>query len=64
MIIHIGDEVHSDFGHGPVVALTDEWVIHENQNGDEIAVQYSDVWVPAEKPVDAPRGGKEEAELE
>lgn len=64
MEIALGDEVHSDFGYGPVVALTEEWVIHQNRSGDEVAVPYEDVWIPAEQPDEVPQGGKEVADAE
>ncbi|MEQ9404426.1 MAG: hypothetical protein RIM99_12610 [Cyclobacteriaceae bacterium] len=35
--IQIGDMVESDYGKGRVIAITDQWIIHDNSlnNGDE-----------------------------
>lgn len=52
MIVKRGDVVASDFGTGPVVAITKEWVIHRIENGDEVAIHRENNWVgvPAQFP--------------
>ena len=51
MKVGIGDIVETEFGRGPVVAITKQWLIHSRENeDDEICVYLPDnmVWVPAE----------------
>lgn len=50
MKIKRGTIVQTDFGIGPVVAITREWLIHNTENGSEICVFIKDNWigVPAE----------------
>ena len=51
MIVKIGDIVETEFGKGPVVAITKQWLIHARlKEDDEICVYLpdNDVWVPAE----------------
>lgn len=47
MIIKVGDRVCSEFGCGPVVAITKEWVVHENEYGNEVCLclKYDAVWI-------------------
>lgn len=43
--IKIGDMVESDYGKGQVLAITDQWIIHNNSlknRSDEFAVLISD----------------------
>jgi len=48
MFIRIGDVVSSEFGTGPVVAITHQWIVHLSKNGEEQAVQHDEIWIPAE----------------
>jgi hypothetical protein len=47
VIIKVGDDLASNFGQGPVVAVTPEWIIHRTACG-EAAIHRSDgeYWVP------------------
>lgn len=47
-VLKVGDEVESEFGRGKVVAITKEWLIHENKSGDEVALTRDDdtFWIP------------------
>lgn len=38
MRICIGDEIESDFGRGPIVAITNEWIVHDTGDGHEAAL--------------------------
>jgi hypothetical protein len=40
--VKIGTVVESDFGTGPVVAITKEWLIHLNQRGKEACCYLKD----------------------
>ena len=42
MIINIGDIIASEFGEGPVVAITKDWVVHDCGNGSEAAIPKDD----------------------
>ena len=48
MIINIGDIIASEFGEGPVVAITKDWVVHDCGNGTEAAIPKDDgqFWIP------------------
>lgn len=50
MKIKRGTIIESDFGKGPVVAITKSWVIHEDERGKEYAllVESETFWIPAE----------------
>jgi len=50
MKIKRGTIIESDFGKGPVVAITKSWVIHEDKHGKEYALLAADdtFWIPAE----------------
>jgi len=64
MIAKVGDVVESDFGRGKIVAITKEWVIHEDDDGThEFAVSREDGWICF--PVDEYElgGGEKEANL-
>lgn len=63
MKIFIGDKVTSDFGTGPLVAVTKEWVVHNIEDGSEVAVPigYAYLSVPAELP--PPGGGRNFVDL-
>lgn len=68
MKVKIGDIVESEFGTGPLVAVTKEWVIHEVVNGDrvdEVAIHRENQYisVPVEFP-NKPEGGLDHIELE
>lgn len=58
MIVKRGTIVETDFGIGPVIAVTKTWLIHQAQDGTEICIYIPDggVSVPAEfdGAVDAP----------
>jgi len=43
MKIKIGDIVESQFGQGPIVAMSKSWCIHEDEAGNEAAVEWADV---------------------
>lgn len=43
MRVKIGDIVASEFGQGPIVAMSKTWCIHEDEAGNEIAVEWADV---------------------
>jgi len=47
MKVKMGDIVVSEFGSGPIVAMSREWCIHEDEAGNEIAVCWPDVAVQA-----------------
>ena len=49
MRICIGDVVESVFGKGPIVAITDEWIVHDTGDGHEAALPKQpdgQWWVP------------------
>ena len=48
MIVKIGDMISSDYGTGKIVAITKEWIIHEDEYGAEMAVPIRETWLPAE----------------
>ena len=52
MIVKRGDVVESEFGRGKVVAITRAWVVHEIENGSEVAVPrgMEPISVPADFP--------------
>lgn len=53
MKITLGTVVSSEFGTGPVIAMTKKWCIHADKHGEEYALAWSDVSLPLEAP-DAP----------
>jgi hypothetical protein len=48
--VKVGTVVESEFGKGPVIALTKTWLIHNDEDGIEICLYLPDnhVWVPAD----------------
>ena len=48
MIVKIGDIVSGEFGTGKIVAITKEWIVHENEKGKEMALPISEIWIPVE----------------
>jgi hypothetical protein len=51
MRICIGDTIESEFGKGPIVALTNEWVVHDTGDGHEAALPIpadGQWWIPAD----------------
>ena len=51
MRICIGDTIESEFGKGPIVALTNEWVIYSTEDGHEAALPIppnGQWWIPAD----------------
>lgn len=48
MKVSIGDTIESEFGRGPVVAITEEWIVHDTGDGHEAALSIADhaFWVP------------------
>ncbi len=47
MDIKVGDLVESDYGKGEVVAVTDQWFIHNdslNKSNSEFALLYDEDW--------------------
>ena len=63
MLVRIGTVVESEFGRGPVIAITRQWIIHEAEGNEEIALPYSDVWIPIES-ADVNIGSITEAEIQ
>lgn len=45
MKVKRGMIVQTDFGKGEVVAVTKTWLIHNNEDGDEICVNHEADWV-------------------
>lgn len=53
MKVKVGDVVCSEFGKGPIVAITKEWLIHVDEAQEvkrEFALSLSDdlIWIPCE----------------
>ena len=51
MKFFIGDIIESEFGSGKVVAITDQWIVHEIDGGkSEVAIARGEqpYWVTAE----------------
>ncbi len=50
MKVSIGDIIQSEFGIGKIVAITKEWIIHEDEKGNEIAAHKKEtpMWIPVE----------------
>ena len=48
MKVCLGDLIQSEFGTGPVVAIFNEWVVHETGNGHEAALPKDEgkFWIP------------------
>ena len=49
MKVEIGDIIESEFGKGKIVAITRQWIVHED--GDmEVAIPIDDCqwWIPGE----------------
>lgn len=51
MRVKLGDSVYTEFGSGTVKAMTEEWCVVETHplaklGEREVAVMWSDVWVP------------------
>ena len=48
MKISIGTIVESEFGRGPVVAITKDWLIHEIFSNKEVCIHIPDggIWIP------------------
>lgn len=42
MLVKRGTIVETDYGYGPVVAVTKYWLIHQAQDGTEICVYIPD----------------------
>ena len=42
MIVKRGTIVESDFGYGPVVAVTKSWLIHQTEDGTEVCIYIPD----------------------
>lgn len=63
MKIKVGTEIESEFGRGPVVAITKQWVIYEVADGDEMAlcIGEQEFWIPV---TEREIGGGQERELE
>lgn len=40
--VKIGTVVKTDFGTGQVVAITKEWLIHNNESGREVCIYLKD----------------------
>lgn len=50
MRISIGDVIESEFGIGPVVAITNEWIVHDTGDQHEAALPIppnGQWWIPA-----------------
>ena len=60
MKICLGDLIQSEFGTGPVVALTNEWVVHDTGDGHEAALPKDEggFWVPVTE--FGPHGSKQQ----
>ena len=43
-----GTVVESDYGKGVVIVVTREWIIHLDEDGNEVAVTHKDAWIPIE----------------
>jgi len=64
MKIKVGTVISSDFGTGPVVAITKEWLIHIGGGGLEFALGRDDeYWIPKNED-DHEIGGGQELEIE
>lgn len=62
MEVTTGDIVQSEFGTGKLIAITKEWIVHEVEDGSEVAVpKNGEVWVPAQ--IVGMGGGEETADL-
>ena len=60
MKVCLGDLIQSEFGTGPVVALTNEWVVHDTGDGHEAALPKDEggFWVPVTE--FGPHGSKQQ----
>ena len=63
MKIKVGDIVETDFGYGPVVAITDKWVIHKIGQTEEVAVSIGDNPIYLKVEGFEKGGGKQEIEI-
>lgn len=63
MMVRVGTVIGSDFGVGPVVAITKEWIIHESEQGSEFAISRDDdtFWI---EPTGIEIGGGQDLEIE
>ena len=63
MKIKVGTEIESEFGRGPVVAITKKWVIHEVEDGDEVGLYIGnqEFWIPV---TEREIGGGQERDLQ
>lgn len=48
MKVRVGTVICSDFGTGPVVAITKQWIIHQIDKGSEVCLSREDdfFWIP------------------
>lgn len=46
-----GDIIESDYGRGPIVAITEEWIIHKGKDREYALYRGNDFWwVPSTAP--------------
>lgn len=43
-VVRVGSIIESEFGVGPVVAITKEWIVHEDDGGCESAIHRQDMY--------------------
>lgn len=70
MKVKVGDVVCSEFGRGPVVAITKEWLIHIDEGNDKrpeviLNLDHDPIWVPRDAfEIGGGQDGEAEAKLE
>ena len=50
MKVKRGDIIASEFGQGPIVAITKDWLIHLQEEGEEVCIYkpHNNYWIPVD----------------